>query len=449
MPRLFGTDGVRGVANRDLTCSLAHQIGMATAMVLSKKQHKKPMFLIAKDPRLSGDMLTGAITSGLLCAGSDVILLGILPTPAVAHLIRVYQATAGIMISASHNPTEYNGIKLFDHEGFKLSDETEDEIEKLVKNPHLLQSADPLEIGTILPPKNGIRDYINHLKSTVSTDFSGLKIAIDCANGATSKIAETVFSELGAEVFPIANRPDGKNINKNCGSTHLKTICEHTVKSGCDIGISFDGDGDRVLCSDETGTPVDGDQILAILASHMKESGTLKKNTAVCTVMSNYALTLFGENNDILMKQTNVGDRYVLEKMLKSSYNLGGEQSGHIILLDYNTTGDGILTALQVVQILKTKHCKMSRLSGILEKLPQHLINVRVKNEQKASVLLDEEVLELIETITVKLFRTGRVLVRASGTEPLFRIMTEGENPKEIEAYANEIATLIEKKFQS
>ncbi len=448
MPRLFGTDGVRGIVNCELTGSLAQHIGSATAMVLSKNQQHKPLFLLANDSRLSADMLTEALTAGILSQGGTVMKLGVLPTPAVAYLVKTYQATAGIMISASHNPAEYNGIKIFDKNGLKLSDETEDEIEHLVKNPHLLQSAPPLEIGTVSLKKDGVRDYINHLKSTVSQDFSGLNIAIDCANGATSNIAETVFTELGAKVFPISNQPNGININRNCGSTHLQNLCRHTRQSGCDLGVAFDGDGDRVLCSDESGIPVDGDQILAILANHMKENESLNKNTAVCTVMSNYGLLLFGEKNDIQIEQTNVGDRYVLEKMLKSDYNLGGEQSGHIILLNHNSTGDGIQTALQIAEILKTKNCKMSQLSAMLEKLPQCLVNVQVKNETKEQVLQDEEVKELIETITVKLFRKGRVLVRPSGTEPLFRIMIEGENPKEIEQYAKDIAKLIEEKFQ-
>lgn len=447
MARLFGTDGVRGIANQELTCSLAYRIGKATACILSRNKRKKPLFLIGKDSRISGDMLQSAMTAGILSQGGDVIFLGVIPTPGVAYLVKAYGATAGIMISASHNPAEYNGIKIFNEDGFKLRDETEDEIEILV-NSSQFPTGNPQKIGTILPERNSIRDYIDFLKSTVRCQFDGLKIALDCANGATSYVAETVFSELGAETVAIANCPDGQNINKNCGSTHPESICRYTQEAGCDAGISFDGDGDRVLFADEKGNAVDGDQVLSMLAKTMKQNGTLKKNTLVSTVMSNFGLTLFGEENGITVKQANVGDRYVLEKMLQSGYNLGGEQSGHIILLDYNTTGDGILTALQVVSILKQSSAAMSSLSHTITKLPQVLINAVVKNENKDLVLKDETVTELVENVTIKLFRKGRVLVRPSGTEPLFRVMIEGENPDEIKEYAQNIVQLIENKYQ-
>lgn len=444
MARLFGTDGVRGIANKELTCSLAYRIGKAATQVLSTGKQKKPLFLIGLDSRISGDMLQSAITAGILSEGGDVMQLGVLPTPGVAYLVRKYNAAAGIMISASHNPAEYNGIKIFSGNGFKLPDETEDEIERLTNSTMLSTSS---RIGIIRPSGNAVRNYIDFLKSTVPRDFQGISIALDCANGATSHIAEAVFAELDATVCVTANEPNGLNINHNCGSTHPETICEFTKKSGSHIGISFDGDGDRVLFSDETGTPVDGDQILAILAKNMQKNGTLKRNTVVSTVMSNFGLTLFGEQNGIHIKQTNVGDRYVLEKMLQSGYNLGGEQSGHIILLDHNTTGDGILTALQLVTTLMQTATPLSTLARTLTKLPQVLINARVKNENKELVLKNEAVLELVENITIKLFRKGRVLVRPSGTEPLFRVMIEGENPEEIQQYAKQIATLIEETF--
>ncbi len=447
MARLFGTDGIRGIANEELTPTLAYLVGKAATFVLAKKQSAHPLFLIAKDSRISGDMLQSAITAGILSQGGSVIPAGVLPTPAVAYLLRTYSATAGIMISASHNPMEYNGIKIFDANGFKLPDETEDEIEKIVQNPEVLPQTASDEIGTILPAKNAERDYIDFLKATVNCNFKGLKIALDCANGATSSIAESVFSELGATIYPIANQPDGKNINRNCGSTHPEHICRYTVNSSCDIGISFDGDGDRVLFSDEFGNMVDGDQILAILSKNMQKNGTLQKNTAVSTVMSNFGLTLFGETNNINIVQANVGDRYVLEKMLQNGYNLGGEQSGHIIILDHNTTGDGILTALKVVEILVTENQKMSALSTIFDKLPQVLVNAKVKNENKDFVLKDEAILELVENVSIRLFKKGRALVRPSGTEPLFRVMIEGENLDQIQRYANEIAQMIEEKY--
>lgn len=443
MARLFGTDGVRGIANAELTNELAFRIGKAAAFILSRCE-KQPLFLTAKDSRISGDMLEAAITAGVLSAGGNVLPVGVLPTPAVAYLVRKYHASAGVMISASHNPMEYNGIKIFDADGFKLKDETEDEIETLTKQINQIPSASGESIGTILPKKNAVRDYIDFIKSTVTANFTNLKIALDCANGATSSVAKTVFSELGATVFSIADTPDGTNINKNCGSTHPENICRHTVETNADIGISFDGDGDRVILSDEKGNIVDGDRILAILAQHMKKAGILRQNTIVSTVMSNFGLTLFGEQNSITVKQANVGDRYVLEKMLQYGYNLGGEQSGHIILTDHNTTGDGILTALQIVNILKQEQVPISSLSNIITTLPQVLVNARVKNENKDFVLKNEAVSELVENVTIKLFRKGRVLVRPSGTEPLFRVMIEGENSAEIRQYAEKIANLIE-----
>lgn len=446
MARLFGTDGVRGIANQELTCELAFSIGKAAASVLKSGQHR-PLFLTATDSRKSGDMLEAALTSGILSSGGNVIPLGVLPTPAVAFLVRKYSATAGIMISASHNPMEYNGIKIFDANGFKLNDQTEDKIEQLTKHPEQLKSANPDEIGCILPKKDAARDYINYVKSTVDCTFEGITIALDCANGATATVAETVFSELGATVFATANHPDGTNINRCCGSTYLKNICQFTTTNHAHLGISFDGDGDRVLFSDESGAAVDGDQILAILAQNMKQRGILQQNTVVSTVMSNFGLSLFGEANGITVKQSNVGDRYVLEKMLQSGYNLGGEQSGHIIMLQHNTTGDGILTALQIVSIVKQQSTSLSSLATVISKLPQVLLNAKVKNENKELVLTNEAITELVENITIRLFRKGRVLVRPSGTEPVFRVMLEGENPDEIREYAKKIVFLIEEIY--
>ena len=447
MARLFGTDGVRGIANTELDCELAYRIGKAGAYVLSKELGEKPVILVGKDTRLSGDMLENALSSGIMSAGGDVMPAGVIPTPAVAYLVRKYNLQAGVVISASHNPMEYNGIKFFNSKGFKLRDEIEDEIEEYVKNPEKIPSAEKENVGRVLSCTSAVKDYIDFAKSTLNCDLKTLKIAVDCANGATAKIAPQIFSDLGAMVFETGTEPDGTNINKNCGSTYISNVCEFTKSVGADIGIAFDGDGDRVLFSDEFGNEIDGDQVMAILGLYMKNNGALNDNTIVGTVMSNLGLTIFGEDNDISIKQASVGDRYVLEKMLKYGYNLGGEQSGHVIILDYNTTGDGIITALQVLKILKNTNARLSELSSVIKKLPQVLVNTRVENQNKEFVLKDEEILELIENVNIKLFKKGRVLVRASGTEPLFRVMLEGEDIEEITNYANEIAGLISQKY--
>lgn len=447
MGRLFGTDGVRGIANTELNCDLAYKIGRAGAFVLSKECGEKPIILVGKDTRISGDMLESALVAGILSSGGDVMLAGVVPTPAIAYLVRKYGVQAGVVISASHNPMEYNGIKFFNSQGFKLKDEIEDEIEKLVLDDSEIPVVTGSFVGKIIKCNTARQDYIDYAKSTIDCDFKGLKIAVDCANGATAGIGDTILSDLGAYVFSIATEPNGTNINDSCGSTYIKNVCEKTIETGSDIGIAFDGDGDRVLFSDECGNEIDGDQVMAILGKFMKSNGILKNNTIVGTVMSNLGLSIFGEENDIKIKQASVGDRYVLEKMLKNDFNLGGEQSGHIIMLDYNTTGDGIVTALQILKILKNTGTKLSQLSQIIKKLPQILVNTKVKNENKELVLKDEEILELVENVNIKLFKKGRVLVRASGTEPLFRVMIEGEDIDEITAYANEIAELIKEKY--
>jgi phosphoglucosamine mutase len=447
MGRLFGTDGVRGIANTELNCDLAYKIGRAGAFVLSKEFGEKPIILVGKDTRISGDMLEAALVAGVLSSGGDVMLAGVVPTPAIAYLVKKYGVQAGVVISASHNPMEYNGIKFFNSQGFKLKDEIENEIERLVLDDSEIPLVTGSFVGKIIKCNTARQDYIDYAKSTIDCDFKGLKIAVDCANGATAGIGDTILSDLGAYVFSIATEPNGTNINDNCGSTYIKNVCEKTTKTGSDIGIAFDGDGDRVLFSDDCGNEIDGDQVMAILGKFMKTNGILKNNTIVGTVMSNLGLSIFGEENDIKIKQASVGDRYVLEKMLKNNFNLGGEQSGHIIMLDYNTTGDGIVTALQILKILKNTGTKLSELSQIIKKLPQILVNTKVKNENKELVLKDEEVLELVENVNIKLFKKGRVLVRASGTEPLFRVMIEGEDIDEITAYANEIAELIKEKY--
>ena len=447
MGKLFGTDGVRGIANTELTNELAYKIGRAGAYVLSKEFGERPVIIVGKDTRLSGDMLEASLISGIMAAGGNVMLAGVVPTPAIAYLVRKYKIQAGVVISASHNPMEYNGIKFFNHEGFKLPDDTENEIEALIFDDSSLPVNIGQDVGKIVKCDSAKHDYIDYCKSTVDCDFKTLKIAIDCANGATSNIADIIFSELGAQVFSMSNLPNGTNINDNCGSTHMKNVCEFTKASGADVGIAFDGDGDRVLFCDEFGNEIDGDQVMAVMGNYMKNNGTLKKDTIVGTVMSNLGLTIFGENHGINVVQTSVGDRYVLERMLKDGYNIGGEQSGHIIVLDYNTTGDGIVTALQLLRILSNTNQKLSDLSGVIKKLPQVLVNAKVKNQNKDLVLKDDEISNLVETINIALFKKGRVLVRASGTEPLFRVMLEGEDIDEITEFANKIADLIKGKY--
>ena len=361
MGRLFGTDGVRGIANSELTPSLAFEIGKAAAYVLTKEVHRKPKILIGKDTRLSGDMLEAALTAGICSVGAEVIALGVLPTPAIAYLTRKYEADAGVVISASHNSAEYNGIKIFNANGYKLNDEIEERIEAIVldKTEQIdLPTGDA--VGKVTRHENAAADYIAYAKSTIKTDLTGMKIAIDCANGANYKTAVKVFVELGAEVYVVHNHPNGININLNCGSTHTKEFSEYVKNINVDIGITFDGDGDRLLVIDEKGELVDGDKIMFICAEQLKERGLLMKDTLVTTVMTNLGLVLSAKEKGINIVQTKVGDRYVLEEMLKSGYVLGGEASGHIIFLNHNTTGDGLISALQLIKVMKKSGKKMS-----------------------------------------------------------------------------------------
>lgn len=442
MTKLFGTDGVRGIVPAELSCELAFSIGKAAATVLSRSS-ASPLFLLAKDSRASGDSLEEALQQGIQSVGGRALSLGILPTPAVAYLVKKHRADAGIMISASHNPAEYNGIKIFDSNGFKLSDDIENDIEFLMQQPQQMKTATDTSLGAVFPSIDGFSEYLSFLESTISQTLNGMKIALDCANGATSRLAETLFSRLGATVFPIGNQPNGTNINRDCGSTHPETICRHTVEHRADLGITFDGDGDRVLFCDHQGNLIDGDRILSVLGTSMKEKGRLQKDTIVCTVMSNLGLFLFCQEQNIHTATTKVGDRYVLEEMIKNGYNLGGEQSGHIILSDYSTTGDGLLTALQVLAVLQEKKLPLSQVASAMKTLPQVLVNVRVTNEAKDSVLQNNRLTQLVTKITEKLGKKGRVLIRPSGTEPLIRVMIEGENQQEIQQDATAIATLI------
>ena len=448
MGRLFGTDGVRGIANSELTPSLAFEIGKAAAYVLTKEVHRKPKILIGKDTRLSGDMLEAALTAGICSVGAEVIALGVLPTPAIAYLTRKYEADAGVVISASHNSAEYNGIKIFNANGYKLNDEIEERIEAIVldKTEQIdLPTGDA--VGKVTRYENAAADYIAYAKSTIKTDLTGMKIAIDCANGANYKTAVKVFVELGAEVYVVHNHPNGININLNCGSTHTKEFSEYVKNINVDIGITFDGDGDRLLVIDEKGELVDGDKIMFICAEQLKERGLLMKDTLVTTVMTNLGLVLSAKEKGINIVQTKVGDRYVLEEMLKSGYVLGGEASGHIIFLNHNTTGDGLISALQLIKVMKKSGKKMSELATVFQTLPQVIINAKVQNKKKALLESDSIIMAEIENLTKSFKDKGRVLVRPSGTEPCIRVMIEGEDQSVIEERASALAKLIEARL--
>ena len=448
MGRLFGTDGARGVANSELTCELAMKIGRAAAMVLTESCAHKPKVLIGMDTRASSHMLAAAIGAGLCSVGADVLIIDVVPTPAVAFLVKEYDYDAGVMISASHNPCEYNGIKIFQGNGYKLPDELENEIEEIIldetKLPPVVLGGD---VGKISFSSKAVDDYIFHLAMTADGDFKGMKIALDCANGSASVTARALFTRLGAKCCIINETPNGTNINENCGSTHLEQLQKFVVENKCDIGFAFDGDADRLLVVDENGEVVDGDKIIAVCSKFMKENNKLKNNTAVVTVMSNMGFFKFCEKNGINCVKTKVGDRYVLEEMVKNGYIIGGEQSGHIIFLDHATTGDGQMSAIQVLNVLKSTGKKISELASEMQVYPQVLINVRVSNFGKARLDKDEEVQLAIREASEELGDTGRVLVRVSGTEPLVRVMLEGEDYNQIKSLAESIAKVIEERL--
>lgn len=448
MGRLFGTDGARGVANSELTCELAMKIGRAAAMVLTESCAHKPKVLIGMDTRASSHMLAAAIGAGLCSVGADVLIIDVVPTPAVAFLVKEYDYDAGVMISASHNPCEYNGIKIFQGNGYKLPDELENEIEEIIldetKLPPVVLGGD---VGKISFSSKAVDDYIFHLAMTADGDFKGMKIALDCANGSASVTARALFTRLGAKCCIINETPNGTNINENCGSTHLEQLQKFVVENKCDIGFAFDGDADRLLVVDENGEVVDGDKIIAVCSKFMKENNKLKNNTAVVTVMSNMGFFKFCEKNGINCVKTKVGDRYVLEEMVKNGYAIGGEQSGHIIFLDYATTGDGQMSAIQVLNVLKSTGKKISELASEMQVYPQVLINVRVSNFGKARLDKDDEVQLAIREASEELGDTGRVLVRVSGTEPLVRVMLEGEDYNQIKSLAESIAKVIEERL--
>ncbi|MBN1775143.1 MAG: phosphoglucosamine mutase [Clostridiales bacterium] len=449
MARLFGTDGVRGIANRELTPDLAYRLGYAGAKVLAVNTDKKPTILIGMDTRISCPMLEAALAAGICSAGADVLLCGVLPTPGIAYLASKYKYDAGVMISASHNSFEYNGIKFFSGNGFKLSDEIEDEIERTVNEYDIYSQSRPVgeEVGTAVKRPESGHQYIEHLKRRMSVDLTGMRIAIDCANGAASEIAPSLFEDLGATVIAIGNQPNGLNINKNCGSTHLEVLSQLVVTEKCDIGLAFDGDADRFLAIDGSGNLVDGDAIMSIIAMDMKENGELKYDTIVVTVMSNLGLDIMANENGIVLEKTKVGDRYVLEKMLEKGYNIGGEQSGHVILLDHATTGDGILTALALLKALYRRGQSLVEASEIIHILPQVLLSAKVKNEDKAKVMEFDLLKSTIEKYESQLNGKGRILVRASGTEPIIRVMIEGENEEEISLMARDLVAIIQKNF--
>ena len=445
MSRLFGTDGVRGVANDELTPLLAMQLGQAGAYVLTKENKHKPTIMVGCDTRISGDMLANALMAGICSVGANAVYVGVIPTPAVAYLTRKYKVDAGVVISASHNPVEFNGIKFFDGEGYKLPDALEDEIETIIKSG-MNEIKFPIgsNVGKIKYRTDAREEYINHSVQSVNVDLSGLKIVVDCAEGAAYYTSVEALRDLGGNIVPLHNMPDGTNINANCGSTHMQELQARVVYEKADIGLAFDGDADRLLAVDEMGNIVDGDQIMAIVGMHMKENHELVNDTIVSTVMSNLGFFLMGEKNGIHMEQTKVGDRYVLERMKEIGASLGGEQSGHIIFLKENTTGDGLLSALHLLKVIVETGKKLSELAGIMEVLPQALVNAKVPNHKKEHYMEYPEIADAIQKLNNKFAGEGRVLIRPSGTEPLVRVMIEGKNQQMIEKDAEQLAELIQ-----
>lgn len=444
MSRLFGTDGVRGIAGKEITCELAYNLGRGGAHVLTYGTHH-PKILVGMDTRLSGDMLSASLCAGICSTGASALVVGVIPTPAIAYLTKKYNADAGVVISASHNPMEFNGIKFFNQDGFKLSDAVEDSIEELINNSCInVTTATGSDVGRIINMDNAKEDYIDYIISKSSDTIADLKVVIDCANGSASDLAGELYAKLGVDVIPINCEPNGININDRCGSTHLEELKRKIVDENADIGIAFDGDADRMLAVDENGNIIDGDKIMAICARELKRRNKLKNNTLVITIMSNLGLSIFAKENDINLEVTKVGDRYVLEKMIEEGYNLGGEQSGHVIFIDDNTTGDGMLSGMRLLESLKKNACKASELGAIMKVLPQILVNVKVINAKKNSYIYDEEIMDFIGTLEKKYAGKGRVLVRPSGTEPLVRVMIEGEDQDIISEDAQDLADLID-----
>ncbi len=447
MGRLFGTDGVRGIAGQDMTCELAMDLGRAAATVLTYGRRRRPLVVLGKDTRISSDMLGAALAAGLCSVGADVVDLGVVPTPAVAYLVMKYKADAGVMISASHNPYPFNGIKIFGGEGFKLPDELEDQIERLIgQGRWRLATGDAL--GQITHCATAVRDYVEHLKSTIPTSLDGLRIAVDCANGSASATAPALFAELGADAVIFSAAPDGVNINENCGSTHLKALQDYVRAHGeVQAGVAFDGDADRCLFVDANGNVVDGDFIMAVCGLDMLQRGKLRRATIVGTVLTNLGFAKFCEAHGIRFAATKVGDRYVLEEMELEGYTLGGEQSGHVIFRDFATTGDGQLTALQLLCLLKRCQKPLAELAAVMTRLPQVMENVQVSPEGKLEFYNSDAIKAAIREKKDLLGDEGRVLVRVSGTEPLIRVMVEGQNETQIRRIAADLALLIKEEL--
>ncbi|MGN1301773.1 MAG: phosphoglucosamine mutase [Clostridia bacterium] len=453
MKKYFGTDGIRRIANTELTPELVYKVAKAGAYALSKHTNKTPTILIGRDTRLSGTLIESAMTAGFLSYGANVKQLGVIPTPGVAYLTKRLKADASVVISASHNTYDFNGIKYFSNKGMKIPDEIEEEIEEIMDSGRLDElTAHSDKIGVAEDRQDLIEEYVFFFRKIFEENLENFDkenfiVGLDVANGATYKVAEQVFKKLNINYEIINNEPNGININDNCGSTHIENLKKLVIQKHLNLGIAYDGDGDRCLAVDENGNEIDGDMILAIFANYLKEKRKLKKDTVVATIMSNLGLKKFAQNNNLNFEETKVGDRYVLERMLKEGYNLGGEQSGHIILLDYNPTGDGILTSLMLIQIMLEKQAKLSELCKVIKKYPQVLINVKVNNDKKKNCETDEEIQGEVKKLQEEFKDNGRVLVRASGTEPIIRVMIEGENQTDIEEKAQKLANLIKIKL--
>ncbi|MFR5684709.1 MAG: phosphoglucosamine mutase [Clostridia bacterium] len=454
MRKYFGTDGIRRIANTELSPELVYRVAKAGAYVLSKHTDHNPTILIGRDTRISGTLIESAMVAGFLSYGANVKILGVIPTPAVAYLTKKLNADASVVISASHNTFEFNGVKYFSNKGMKIPDEIEEEIEEIMDSGKLDElTATHEKIGVSEVRQDLIEEYVYFFRKNFDDKIDkynqqNFKVAIDTANGATYEVAEKIFKTLGINYQIINNHPNGININDNCGSTHLEGLKKYVVQNKMNLGIAYDGDGDRCLAIDENGNEIDGDIIMAIISNYMKEKGTLKRDTIVATVMSNLGLKKYAQDNNLTLKQTKVGDRYVLEEMLKEGYNIGGEQSGHIIFLDYNPTGDGILTSLMLISVMLEKKEKVSKLAEIIKIYPQVLINAKVSNDKKYDYDKDEKVKEEIEKVEKEFSGNGRVLIRPSGTEPVVRVMIEGENKEYIEKKAQAIAALIEERLK-
>ena len=445
MSRMFGTDGVRGVAGAELTIELATKLGQAGAYVLTKEQEHQPTLIVGCDTRISGGMLANALMAGICSVGANAIYVGVMPTPAIAYLTRKHKVDAGVVISASHNPMEFNGIKFFNGDGYKLSDTLEDEIEELIRN-NMKDVVLPIGSGVgRIDYRFDLRDeYVKFMKKCVPVDLTGMKIVIDCAEGASYYTSVKTLKDLGADLVAIHTKPDGTNINANCGSTHMEELQARVVYEKADVGLAFDGDADRMLAVDEKGNLVDGDQLMAICGCHMKKKGTLKKNTIVVTVMTNLGFSLMGEREGIHVEKTKVGDRYVLENMLENGYNIGGEQSGHIIFSKYAVTGDGVLTSLMLMEVMLEKKEKLSELRKGLVIYPQVLKNIRVNDKPAARA--DEDVIEAVKKVEQALGENGRILLRESGTEPVIRVMVEAETQELCERYVDDVIAVLKAK---